>query len=195
MLVFRVKDNNLPSSNPHQIPTVSQASSHSSPLLDSSSDIDSWTLIHEDLKLIPEFTIENVLQYFIYRKECDGLERQDWKNFKSGGYKLFKEGHIQKVYASVSTSLVHVKAICLPEMKKDRTYTLTLAVDKVTADTTTAKYTCPAGQGPFGSCKHLAALCYALEDYVKMRAIVLEAGEESCTSFTPKVESAYKEKT
>ena len=56
-----------------------------------------------------------------------------------------------------------------------------LAVDKVTADITTSKCTCPAGQGPFGSCKHLAALCYALEDYVKMRAIVLEAGEESCT--------------
>ena len=44
-------------------------------------------------------------------------------------------------------------------------------MDKVTADITTAKCTCPAGQGPFGSFKHLAALCYALEDYVKMRAI------------------------
>ena len=71
-----MKDNNLLSSNPHQIPTVSQASSYSSPLLDSSSDIDLRTLIDEDLKLIPEFTTENVLQYFIYKKECDGLERQ-----------------------------------------------------------------------------------------------------------------------
>ena len=63
--------------------------------------------------------------------------------------------------------IVHIKAICLPEMKKDRTYTLTLAVDKVTVDITTVKCTCPAGQGSFGSCKHLVPLCYALEDMLK----------------------------
>ena len=44
------------------------------------------------------------------------------------------------------------------------TYTLTLAVDQVTADITIVKCTCPAGQGSFGSCKHLVSLCYALED-------------------------------
>ena len=149
-------------------------------------DVDSWSLIDEDLRLIPEFTIENVLQYFIYRKERDGLERQDWKNFKSGGYNLYKEGHVQKVYASISTNVVDVKGICLPEMKKDRTYPLVLTLDKMTADVTNAKCSCPAGQGPSGSCKHLAALCYALEDYVKLRAIIMEAGENSCTSLLQK---------
>ena len=52
------------------------------------------------------------------------------------------------------------------EMKKDRT--------------------CPAGQGPSGSCKHLAALCHALEDYVKLRTIFVEAGEKSYTSLLQK---------
>lgn len=47
---------------------------------------------------MPKFTIENVMQYFVYRKENDALERQDWKNFNVGGYKLFKEGHVQKIY-------------------------------------------------------------------------------------------------
>ena len=56
----------------------------------------SWKLIDEDINVLPEFTTENVLQYFIYRKENDGLERQDWKNFNLDGFKLFKEGHIQK---------------------------------------------------------------------------------------------------
>ena len=57
---------------------------------------------------MPEFAIENVMQYFIYRKENNGLERQDWKNFNVGGYKLFKEGHVQKIYVTVfaKTSLV-----------------------------------------------------------------------------------------
>ena len=62
------------------------------------------------------------------------------------------------MYASISTSLVYVKAICLPEMKKDRTYSLVLTLDKTTADVTNAKCTCPAGQGPSGSCKLLVAL-------------------------------------
>lgn len=91
---FRVKDKNLLSSQTQQTPTVPQATSCSTNPLSYAASIDSWSLIDEDLKIIPEFTIENVLQYFIYRKEYDGLERQDWKNFKSGGYKLFKEGHV-----------------------------------------------------------------------------------------------------
>ena len=58
-------------------------------------------------------------------------------------------------------NVVYVKAMCLPKMKKDRTYSL---VEKNTVDIINVKCTCPAGQGPFGNCKHLAALCYALED-------------------------------
>ena len=61
-----------------------------------------------------------------------------------------------------------------------------LTLEKNTADITNAKCTCPAGQGPFGSCKHLSALCYALEDYVKLRDIAMEAGEHSCTSLLQK---------
>ena len=131
---------------------------------------------------MPEFTIENVMQYFIYRKENDGLERQDWKNFNVGGYKLFKEGHVQKIYGGLSANKVHIKATCLPEMKKDRTYSFLLTIDKATVDVSSAQYTCPAGKGPFGSCKHIAALCFALEDFVKMLEIILEQGEEACTS-------------
>jgi len=28
-----------------------------------------------------------------------------------------------------------------------------------------AKCRCPAGKGPCGSCKHIAAVCYALEEF------------------------------
>ena len=28
-----------------------------------------------------------------------------------------------------------------------------------------AKCGCPAGKGPCGSCKHIAAVCYALEEF------------------------------
>ena len=57
-----------------------------------------------------------------------------------------------------------------------------MTTDKATVDVSSAQCTCPAGKGPFGSCKHIAALCFALEDFVKMREIILEQGEEACTS-------------
>ena len=57
-----------------------------------------------------------------------------------------------------------------------------MTIDKATAGVSSAQCTCPAGKGPFGSCKHIAALCFALEDFVKMREIILEQGEDACTS-------------
>ena len=44
---------------------------------------------------MPEFTIEKVVDYLINRKEKDCMRVEDWKSFKAGGYKLYKEGHIQ----------------------------------------------------------------------------------------------------
>lgn len=43
---------------------------------------------------MPLFTIENVVDYMINRKESNCMQAEDWKSFKAGGYKLFKEGHV-----------------------------------------------------------------------------------------------------
>lgn len=40
----------------------------------------------------------------------------------------------------------------------------------------------PAGKGPFSSCIHIAVLCFALEDFVKVQEVILEQGEDACTS-------------
>ena len=148
--------------------------------MDVSTEVAPWSLIDKELRLLPEFTIEKVMDYFLYQKESDGLA----KSFNSKGFKLFREGHVQKIYASISTKFNHVnvKATCLPEMKKDRAYSLLMTLDRVTANVCSAQCSCPAGKGPCGSCKHLAALCFALEDFVKMRSVVLEKGEDAYTS-------------
>ena len=78
-----------------------------------------------------------------------------------------------------------MKAICLPEMKKDRTYSLELVITP-SMEISRGICTCPAGKGPCGSCKRLAALCFAIEDFVKTRTIALEQGEEACTSLLQK---------
>ena len=56
-----------------------------------------WSKIEEEINLLPDFTIENVIQYFVYQKEADGLEKEDWKSLNFGGYKLFRESHVQKI--------------------------------------------------------------------------------------------------
>ena len=43
---------------------------------------------------MPFFTIEHVVNYLINHKEQDSMRAEVWKNFKTGGYKLFKEDHV-----------------------------------------------------------------------------------------------------
>ena len=131
---------------------------------------------------LPNFTINEVMDYFIYRNDNDGLERQDWKNLNSSGYKLFKEGHIQSLSAGLSGNTCCVKGKCLPEMKKDRVYELQMCIDTTNSSVKGAECTCPAGQGPSGSCKHIAAFCYALEDFVRTRDKLEGNDQVSCTS-------------
>ena len=54
--------------------------------------------LQEHPEALPEFTIENVTQHLICHMEQDNLQAEDWKIFKSGGYKLFKEGHVRIIY-------------------------------------------------------------------------------------------------
>jgi len=74
-----------------------------------------------------------------------------------------------------------VKVICLPEMKKDQTYSLELTITP-SMEISRGICTCPARKGPHGSCKYLVALCFAIEVFVKTHTIALEQGEETCTS-------------
>lgn len=67
-----------------------------------------------------DFTTQNLVDYFVYSRETDGLQRQDWKSLNAGGFKLFAEGHVQDVHISTCDDDCKLKAVCLPEMKKDR---------------------------------------------------------------------------
>ena len=64
-------------------------------------------------------------------------------------------------------------------MKKNMTYTVHLVIEKTSADITYAECGCAAGLGPAGSCKHIAAMCYALEDFSRIRQL---RDHVSCTS-------------
>ena len=74
---------------------------------------------------------------------------------------------------SRSGDVIHTKCECLPEMKKNLKYKLNVTM--ITSGEQAGEITyaccspCPAGKGPFASCKHLAALCFALEEFVRLK--------------------------
>ena len=52
------------------------------------------------------------------------------------------------------------------EMKKDCLYKVVLLLDSISGgNTVDAECGCQAGKAPHASCKHVGALCYALEEY------------------------------
>ena len=103
---------------------------------------------------MPEFTIENVLDYLICRKEKDCMRAEDWKSFKTGGFKLFKEGHVQKITITQNNTMFGITCSCQPEMKKDRVYKIKISMTN-SSDISLAECSRPAGSGPHGSSKHI----------------------------------------
>ena len=71
-----------------------------------------------------------------------------------------------------------IKCVCLPKMKKDTVYKATLAINDE-GHIQTATCGCPAGVGPTGRCKHISALCFALEEFYRIKKL---RSPRSCTS-------------
>ena len=98
----------------------------------------------------------------------DGLPAADFKSMNMSAENLFKCGHVQSIQLCTKdrkNKEVWVKAICLPEMRKDREYKLVLTLDAESTEICSAQCGCPAGRGPGASCKHVAALCYAIANF------------------------------
>ena len=60
---------------------------------------------------------------------------------------------------AVRDSVLYIKCECLPEMRKDRMYSISMALSSNSQEIMQAECGCPAGREPHGSCKHIAALC------------------------------------
>ena len=103
------------------------------------------------------------MNYFVVRKTVDDLPACDIKGMNSSAVGLFRCGHIQDITVRFQ-NCIYIKASCLPEMRKDCVYKLILVLGKVSFDVLEAECGCPAGKGPHASCKHIGALCYALEE-------------------------------
>jgi hypothetical protein len=119
------------------------------------------------------FTNAQIISYFVSRTASDGLPVNDFKSVNRSAMNLFRCGHIQKIELcnNVNSHTIYLRASCLPEMRKDRKYDLYMELDDTLFEIKKAQCGCPAGCGPKGSCKHLAALCYALEDFTRVQQL------------------------
>ena len=97
----------------------------------------------------------------------------DFKSVNNSASSLFRCGHVQRiqVFQEISSNSTFIRADCLPEMKKDHVYKIGMKLDASTFDICGAQCGCPAGKGPKASCKHIAALCYALEEFSRVRSL------------------------
>ena len=113
------------------------------------------------------FTNADIVNYFVIQKTVDDLPACDVKGMNSSALGLFRCGNVQDITVSFQ-NYIYIKASYLPEMRKDCVYKLILVLGKGSFDVLEAKCGCPAGKGPHASCKHIGALCYALEEYTRI---------------------------
>ena len=113
------------------------------------------------------FNNANIINYFVVRTTVDGKPANDTKAMNSSALALFGCGHVQDIEMCYDNHLC-LRASCLPEMRKDRVYKLLLLLDSKSSDILQAECGCPGGKGPFASCKHIGALCYAIEEFCRL---------------------------
>ena len=96
----------------------------------------------------------------------------DFKSINESASNLYRCGHVQEIQVCLhENSNLCIRAKCLPEMRKDRVYLLEMILDESSYDVLNARCGCAAGMGPKASCKHIAALCYALEEFSRLRQV------------------------
>ena len=109
------------------------------------------------------------ITYFVDRQTCDGMPASDVKSINENAYALSEKGHIQKVDLTTDPQSIYVRSICLPEMRKNRIYKVTIVLDNDSNDILAAGCECLAGKAPTASCKHVDALCYTLDRFCKKK--------------------------
>lgn len=93
-----------------------------------------WKLLKEcigqkDSHPLLTFSNSQIITYFVTRTAVDGLPANDLKAINTSAQDLFKCDHVQDIKYMIAGHLA-VQAKCIPAMRKDRIYKLSLLLDK-----------------------------------------------------------------
>ena len=119
------------------------------------------------------FNIGHIVAYFVTRSVSDNKAATDLKSINKSAEGLYNCGHVQTIQVkhSIEDECVYIQAKCLPKMRKDKVYLLQMVLKSDEYDIIFAKCGCPAGKAPHGSCKHIAALSFALADFSRLKSL------------------------
>ena len=141
-----------------------------------------WQDLHVHVHTrIPPLSIKHIHEYFIqHRVKKEHVTAT--KPFERG-YRIFEAKNVKCISIHpVSPTSVYciVRAAVLPTQRKDRIYKTAIALYYSTSSVYHAHCTCVAGKS--GTCNHVAALMFALDDFNRDIATHGNRGEASCTS-------------
>ena len=115
------------------------------------------------------FTNAEIINYFVVRTAINGLPVSDMKGMNDSAMNLYWCGHIQQMLVcySMNQKELHIKANCIPEMRKDRIYHLLLSVGLPSFDIISAECGCPAG-------KHLVNILVVSALHLRNSAVLVK---------------------
>ena len=137
-----------------------------------------WISLHES-KDIPPLNIKHIHEYFITRRLKKELVTAT-KPFEKG-YRLFDASKVKAPsinHLQQDSLFCIIKATVLPTQRHDRTYLTSIAVNKTSGIVLHGTCTCTAGK--CGSCNHVAALMFLLDDWNRKNST--KEDKPTCTS-------------
>ena len=137
-----------------------------------------WKALQKARSTCPEFSISTILSFFLDSRERDGKPSANFKAVVGDNkpIRLIQAGYVSKIQLVRVDSKVFFTAQCQPEMRTASDYKIRFAVESTLPPPDSgcpasvsyfpySECTGPAGKGPRASCKHIAAVLYALEEF------------------------------
>ena len=126
-----------------------------------------------------EFSIATILSLFLDSQKADGNTNANLKavvvNHKP--VRLLQAGYVSNIQFVCDNKMMYFAGQCQPEMMSAATYRVRFVMDSIPAVRNSlarveiflfSQCSYPAGKGPLTTCKHIATVLYALEDFSRL---------------------------
>lgn len=110
-VIFTEKWKHLASKQPHEwmVSTTTATTTNNAACIVSSDTV--WLPITQAKDIVPNFTMQHFLAYFIERKVKENESNKDYKNVSSKAFGLFRHGHIQQIEVACEDDKVYFKVV------------------------------------------------------------------------------------
>ncbi|CAG2203849.1 unnamed protein product [Mytilus edulis] len=123
--------------------------------------------------MLPKLTTEQIEGYFLYRMAEDRQASGDIKALEKGK-KMFESHRILACSFYQSGQNTFLSGIVGAAMRHKVTYNYKIKIDRCTGEPLNSHCECPAGKGPHGTCKHIAAVMMMLMHFIQTGDVQVE---------------------